>query len=653
MNAAQESIPPPAPTRAPLDESAEAQRLAGIWRRAPGLLGWVATTNHKVIGLRYIRTAFGFFLAAGILATLMRLQLSFPENHLIGPDRYDQIFTVHGATMMFLFAVPVMEGFALYLVPLMVGTRNVAFPRMNAYGYFVYLGGGLLLYTGLLLNIGADAGWFAYPPLSGPQFGVGKRVDFWAQMITFTEVSALIGGVQVICTVFKLRAAGMSLNRIPIYVWAALVTAFMVLFAMPAVMLVSTMLAMDRLSHVTTQFFNPAEGGDVLLYQHLFWFFGHPEVYIIFIPATGFVSTIIGTFARRPVFGHTAIVLSLISIGFIGFGLWVHHMFATPVPELGKSFFTAASIVIAIPSGIQIFCWLATLWRGWRPALPLLWVLGFFAIFILGGLTGVILASVPINRQLHDTFFVVAHFHYVLIGGAVFPLFGAVAYWFPKFTGRMMSDRLGKWQFWLFFIGFNLTFFPMHQLGIAGMPRRVYTYLAATGWAPLNQLASAGAGLMAVSVVLFLINVLRSRSRGLVAGDNPWGAATLEWATTSPPRDYNFVYPPTVRSREPLWDEGEAPVIAGLSTDKRQTLSTTIVDARPEHIHELTEDSVWPFILALVTGACLASVIFHPAALPIGMACMFPVFFAWFWRTAEPRALKLESLRQLPPEESR
>src|SRR4051795_915344 len=344
----------------------EHEQLERVYTRPAGLLGWLVSTNHKDISLRYIVTAFTFFAGAGVLALLMRIQLAMPELRLIGPDLYNQFFTVHGTTMMFLFAVPVMEGIGLYLVPLMVGTRNVAFPRLNAFGYWTYLFGGLLLWGALLCNTGPDAGWFSYVPLAGPQFSPGKRVDIWADMVTTTEISALVAAVEIIVTVFKQRAVGMSLNRIPLFVWAMVVTSFMVIFAMPAVMLASGCLATDRLAHVATHFFNPAEGGDALLYQHMFWFFGHPEVYIIFIPATGFVSTIVPTFARRRVFGYTALVLALISIGFIGFGLWVHHMFATPVPELGQSFFTAASMIIAVPSGIQIFCWIGTLWTG-RP----------------------------------------------------------------------------------------------------------------------------------------------------------------------------------------------------------------------------------------------------------------------------------------------
>ena len=618
-------------------DAEEHRSLDLTWRGKPGLIGWLETTNHKDIAIRYIITAFIFFGLAGILALLMRIQLAFPENTFIGPDLYNQFFTVHGTTMMFLFAVPITEAFGIYFVPLMVGTRNVALPRLNALGYYVYLAGGILLYAGLFLNIGPDTGWFSYVPLAGPQFSPGKRVDFWAQMITLTEIAGLTTAVEIIVTVFKQRAVGMSLNRIPLFVWAMVITSFMVIFAMPAVMLASGYLAMDRLAHVNTHFLNPGEGGDALLYQHIFWFFGHPEVYIIFIPATGFISTIVPTFARRRIFGYTALVLALISTAFIGFGLWVHHMFATPVPELGQSFFTAASMIIAIPAGIQIFCWIATIWSG-KPVLktPLLWVGGFLLLFVFGGLSGIMLASVPIDLQVHDTFFVVAHFHYVLIGGMVFPLFGAFYYWFPKWTGRMLSESLGKWNFWLFFIGFNLTFFPMHQLGLKGMPRRVYTYVPETGWGSLNFLATVGAGIIGLSVILFLLNVFWSRKRGMTAGDNPWGASTLEWATTSPPQSYNFLYLPTVAGRDALWDKPViSPVITGVRTDIRQVLNTTILEAAPDHLFEMAGDSIYPLILALAVSGTIIVGIFTPWAFAIGAIVCFFAFLPWFWSGTE------------------
>jgi cytochrome c oxidase subunit 1 len=538
--------------------------------------------------------------------------------------------------MMFLFAVPVMQAVGLYFVPLMIGTRNVAFPRLNAFGYYMFLFGGLLLWIGLVLNIGADTGWFSYVPLAGPQYSPGKRVDFWSQMITFGEVASMAAAVEIMVTVFKLRAPGMSLNRMPVFVWAMLVQSFMVIFAMPAVMLASGLLAMDRL--VDTHFFNPAEGGDPLLWQHLFWFFGHPEVYIIFIPATGMVSAIVQTFARRPIFGYTAVVLSLVATGFLGFGLWVHHMFAVGLPQLGGNFFTAASMLIAIPSGIQIFCWIATLWTGNVVVrTPLLFVAGFIVTFVMGGLTGVMQASVPFNWQVHDTFFVVAHFHYVLIGGAVFPLIGALYYWFPKITGRMINESLGRWDFALFFIGFHLTFFPLHQLGLAGMPRRVYTYLPETGWGTLNLIATIGAFILGSAVLLFVANLAVSLRRGALAGMNPWGADSLEWSIPSPVPVYNYLYLPTVSSRTPLWaNQPDQPIVKGMRSDILEVLVTTLLDATPDHRHLLDGPSYWPFFTAVAAAIGIVTVIFTPWGLTIGAVLLFITLAGWFWPHGEP-----------------
>ena len=637
------------PVMTPETIDAERRELEKTWFEPRGFLGWLSRTDHKTIGLRIIFTAFIFFVLGGILALFMRLQLMQPENGVLGPDLYNQFFTTHGTSMMFLFAVPVMEGMGIYLVPLMVGTRNLAFPRLNALGYYVYLIGGILLYVGLILNVGPDAGWFAYVPLSGPEYSPGKRVDLWSQMVSLTEIAALIGAVGIITTVFKQRAPGMSLNRIPLFVWAQVVTSFMVIFAMPAVMIASSLLAMDRLTNVSTHFFNQAEGGDPILWQHLFWFFGHPEVYIIFIPATGFVSAIITTFARRKTFGYTALVLTMIATGFIGFGVWVHHMFTTPLPQLGQSIFTASSMLIVIPNGVQIFCWLATLWTGkWNLKTPLIFVLGFFAIFVMGGLTGVMLASVPLDLQLHDTFFVVAHFHYVLIGGAVFPLFGAIYYWFPKFTGKLLSERAGIANFILLFVGFNLVFFPMHILGLNGMPRRVYTYIPETGWTDLNFLATVGAFVMGLGALAFAGNVFYSLKYGRAAGDNPWGADTLEWSVSSPPPTYNFQYIPVVQGRHAIWNRTEdAPVVTGLSVKVRETLATTIHDAAPKHRYELMGPSIFPFLLSLVVGGVFTGFIFTAWMMPIGMALTFIVLFGWFWSNSTGhRAFSEEKVQQ-------
>ncbi|GAA3065525.1 cytochrome c oxidase subunit I [Rhizobium viscosum] len=619
-----------------MDEPELDRRLTAIWSTPAGVWGTLSTVDHKTIGRRYIVTAFIFLALGGMLALAMRLQLSQPEARFIGPDRYNQIFTMHGTNMMFLFAVPVMEAVAVYLVPLMVGTRNIAFPRLNAFSYWIYLAGGMLLWIAFAVDAGPDAGWFAYVPLSGPEYAAGKRADIWAQMITFTEVSALAVAVEIVVTVFKQRAPGMSLDRIPLFVWSMLVTSFLVILAMPAIMIASTALILDRL--VGTHFFNPAEGGDVLLWQHLFWFFGHPEVYIIFLPAVGMVSTIVATFTRRPVFGYLAMVMALIATGVLAFGLWVHHMFVAGLPRLGESFFTASSMVIAIPAGLQIFCWLATMWAG-RPVFktPFLFVIGFVVIFVIGGLTGVMVASVPFDTQVHDTYFVVAHFHYVLVGGAVFPLLGAIYYWFPKMTGRMMSETLGRWIFSLIFTGFNLTFFPMHILGLQGMPRRIYTYQPEMPWSGVNMFISLSAVILAAGFLLFFIDVIRSAKSGSAAPANPWGASTLEWATASPPPSYNFGRLPVVGSLEPLSDNPETlPVATGLSVNRRELVVTSLVEALPQARESSPGNSIWPLWSALATTAMLIWSIFTPWAVVWGSIPVAITLVGWFWPKGVP-----------------
>ena len=607
------------------------RQLDALWRSRGGVWGALTTVDHKIIGRRYVVTAFVFLALGGVLAMLMRLQLAWPEARILSADLYAQVFTMHGSNMMFLFAVPVMEAMAIYLVPLMVGTRNIAFPRLNAFSYWTYLCGGLLLWTAFLVDMGPDVGWFAYVPLSGPQFAPGKRADIWAQMITFTEIAALAVAIEIVVTVFKQRAPGMSLDRIPIFAWSMLVTSFLVIMAMPAIMVASTTLILDRL--VGTHFYNPAEGGDALLWQHLFWFFGHPEVYIIFLPATGMVSAILPTFCRRPVFGYLAIVLSIIAIGVMSFGLWVHHMFVTGLPAVGASVFTATSMAIAIPAGVQVFCWLATIWSGrpvWRP--PLLFVVAFIITFVAGGLTGVMVASVPLDAQVHDTYFVVAHFHYVLVGGAVFPLIGAVYYWFPKFTGRMMSDRLGRWVAGLLFVGFNLTFFPMHILGLQGMPRRIYTYQPEMGWGGLNFFASLCSVLLAAGFLLFFVDVVRSLLRGPPAGENPWDAPTLEWATASPPPPYNFAHLPVCTDAAPLWAEPNAlPVVTGLRVERRELLVTSVGAAKPEARESSPGDSIWPLLAAIATAVMLIASIFTPWAVVWGSVPIAVALIGWFW----------------------
>jgi cytochrome c oxidase subunit I+III len=615
--------------------------LDHVWRSGAGLVGWLKAVNHKDIGKRYIITGFVFFALAGIAALLMRIQLMFPENTFLNADQYNQLFSIHGITMMFIFAVPIMLGVGLYFVPLMVGARDAPFPKLNAFGYYIYLFAGIILWLSLFLGTAPDGGWFAYTPLTETRYSPTYGMDIYASLITFSEVSSLIVAVELVVTILKFRAPGMSLNRIPLFVWAMLVTAFMVIIAMPSVVIASTELMLDRA--INTQFFVPEMGGNPLLWQHLFWFFGHPEVYIIFVPALGMVSEVLATFTRRPVVGYPLLVLSLISIGMLSFGLWVHHMFATGLPILGLSMFTIASMIIAVPSGIQIFSALATLWHGkLNLKTPLLYILGFIVNFVLGGITGVMVASVPLDWQVHDTYFVVAHLHYVLIGGSVFPLLGALYYWFPKITGRMMNERLGKWNFWLTFIGFNVAFFPMHITGLLGMPRRVYTYLPGLGWDGLNFVSTIGALLLAFGVLLFVINVVRSLRTGEKASNNPWNAGTLEWATTSPPPPYNFDPLPAVHSRYPLWNAGENVEALEFDTylERRETLATSFLDAEPQMRVPLPGNTIVPFLTSIAAVFTVVSTMFHIIPVIIGSVFIFIMLAVWHWPRPHERSLE-------------
>jgi cytochrome c oxidase subunit I+III len=616
------------------------RRLSQTWSTPAGVWGALSTVDHKIIGRRYIVTAFVFLALGGLLAMAMRLQLSEPEARFIGPDRYNQIFTMHGTNMMFLFAVPVMEAMAVYLVPLMVGTRNIAFPRLNAFSYWMYLAGGLLLWIAFAVDTGPDVGWFAYVPLSGPQYAAGKRADIWAQMITFTEVSALAVAVEIVVTVFKQRAPGMSLDRIPLFVWSMLVTSFLIIMAMPAIMIASSALILDRL--VGTHFFNPAEGGDVLLWQHLFWFFGHPEVYIIFLPAAGMVSMIVPAMTGRPLVGHRLVVLALLATGFLSFGLWVHHMFATGIPQPSVGFFSAASMAVAVPSGIQVFAWIATVAaaRRMRPLkVPMLFVLGFFFIFVLGGLTGVMVALVPFDWQAHDSYFIVAHLHYVLFGGMVFPLFGAFYYWAPYVGTRPLSERLGKWAFWLMFTGFNVAFFPMHITGLLGMPRRVYTYPAELGWGGLNMLSTVGAFVIAAGVLLVVIDFALHLRVGSRNAGNVWKAGTLEWLPTA---NYGTRSIPHVTSREPLWEQPElaGDVEAGReylprsATGRRETIVTSAFDARPQYVLAMPGPGWAPLLGAVGTAGFFLLLTFKLVwlALAAGVLAIVSVLH-WLWQS--------------------
>jgi cytochrome c oxidase subunit I+III len=617
-------------------------RLERTWGQPPGLAGWIMAVNHRAVGLRYMVTAFIFFLIGGIEALIIRVQLSVADMQLLDPETYNQLFTMHGTTMMFLFLVPFLEGLGIYFVPLMIGARDMAFPRLNAFGYWVYLVSGVMLHFSLFTGTAPNSGWFNYPPLSGIGFNAGPNIDYWVTLITFLEVAALVAAVELIVTVFMQRAPGMSLNRMPLFVWSQLVTAFMIIFAMPPLVVASLMLGLDRF--FGTHFFNVAAGGDPLLWQHLFWFFGHPDVYIMLAPALGITSTIVPVFSRRPIIGYPLLVVSLVAIAFLSFGLWVHHMYAVGLPIMGMNFFVAASMLIIVPSGVQILSWIVTLWRGAIVVrTPLLYAIGFIVLFILGGITGIMVASVPFDWQVHDTFFVVGHFHYVLVGGVVFPVFAAISYWFPKVTGRMLDETIGRLTFWVIFVSFHVVFFPMHLLGFQGMPRRIYTYLPEMQWDPMNLLVTAGAFAMAVGVLMFIVNAGLSAWAGEPSGDNPWDADSLEWATSSPPPMYNFRHLPVVRSGNPLWDD-LSPVTPDLGPEfawrtrladsengRRETIATTVMDATPDHLLILPAPSPWPFWTAMALSVAIMGVIVHWILLVIGGVLATAGLIGWHW----------------------
>ena len=584
---------------------AHVERLEKVWAEPPGIVSFLTSVDHKRIGIRYLFTAFGFFVAAGVEALVMRTQLARPREGLVSPEAFDQLFSLHGTTMIFLFVTPMLSGFGNYLVPLMIGSRDMAFPRLNAFSYWVFLASGLFIYSSVPFGLAPNDGWFNYVPLSGKAFTPDKNIDFYALGLIFLTISTTAGAANFIVTIFKLRAPGMSINRMPLFCWAVLTTSFAVIFALPSLTVANTMLELER--NWGFHFFQPAHGGDPLLWQHLFWIFGHPDVYIIFLPAVGIVSSIVPTFSRRAIVGYEWLALSTVVTGIVGFGVWVHHMFATGLPQISMTFFSAASFMIVIPSGIQIFAWLATILTG-RPVLktPFLYVLGFVVVFVIGGLTGVMFAAVPFDQQTTDSYFVVAHFHYVLFGGAVFPIFAGIHYWFPKMSGRMYHELAGQVSFWLVFVGFNLTFFPMHVSGLLGMPRRVYTYPDGLGWDAYNLISTIGSYVLALGILVIVFNVVWSLSRGAPAPSDPWGGNTLEWSMSSPPAHFNFPVLPIVRSADPNWDvedrrEDALRLERGelLLADGHQTLATTVLEAEAEEELHMPSESIWPLLLAL------------------------------------------------------
>jgi cytochrome c oxidase subunit 1 len=592
-----------------------------------GLWSWITTVDHKRIGILYGASAFLFFLIGGLEALLLRIQLGRPDNTFLSPETYNQLFTMHGTTMIFLAVMPLGAMFFNYMIPLLLGARDVAFPRLNAFSYWVFLLGGLVINSSFLFGAAPNAGWFGYANLTSRQYSPGLNVDFWLVGLQILGISSLAAAVNFFVTVLNMRAPGMKLMRMPMFVWMSFITQVLLLLAFPVITVALILLMFDRL--FGTHFFVPAGGGDPILWQHLFWIFGHPEVYILILPSFGIISEILPVFSRKPLFGYAAMVFSGIFIAFLGFGVWSHHMFATGMGPVADTFFALMTMLIAVPTGVKIFNWIGTIWSGSiQMRAPMYFALGFIAMFIMGGLSGVMHASPPADLQQSDTYFVVAHFHYVLFGGSVFALTAGAYYWWPKMFGRMLDERLGKLHFWLMLIGFNLTFFPMHYAGLHGMPRRVYTYSAETGLTWLNQLETAGALVLALAMLTFAFNIIKTWSKPRNAPADPWNGATLEWAIPSPPPAFNFAQIPTVHSRDPLWE---------LKRERGGQLPEPVRESGAG-IH-MPNPSYWPFLAAFgVAGIFVGFLLFeklHQWGLIAAVALLFFSVYNWAFEPAE------------------
>ena len=620
------------------------RQLAEIWGTEPGLRR-LAAVNHSILGVRFMATALAFFAIGGVLGMLTRVQLATPKSTFMDVETYNQVFTMHGSMMLFLFAVPMMEGIAVYLAPKMLGARDFAFPRLTAYGYWCYLFGGVILTSALVAGVAPNGGWFMYTPLSSSVYTPGINADVWLLGVTFVEISALTLAVEIVVSVLKIRAPGMSLDRMPIFGWYMLVMALMMIVAFPPLILGSILLETER--EFGLPFFDPTRGGDALLWQHLFWLFGHPDVYIIFLPMAGILSTMIPVFAGAPLIGYRAIVVAIVSLAFVSFGIWVHHMFTVGIPHLALAFFSAGSAIVAAPTAVQLFAWLATLAHG-RPrwSVPMLYVFGFFCTFVIGGLTGVMLAIVPFNWQAHETYFVVAHFHYVTGGAVAFPLFAGLYYWLPLLSGRKAVYQLGAPAFWLIFIGFNLTFFLMHLVGLLGMPRRIYTYPAIESWVWLNLLSSVGGFIMTIGFALAVIDLLAQLRYGRRVWSDPWKAGTLEWAIPIPAAPYAFPSLPQIDRRADRIDVDElAPSLArgegylGFARNGwQETLGVHMTSGSPEQLLVLPRATYLPLYTALCTAAAVLFMLFKFYWLALIMAFVTAgLFVLWGQRAGHAR----------------
>ncbi len=601
------------------------ERLERIWGERHGLLGWLTTTDHKRIGLMYFFTALVFFGAGGVEALLIRTQLIGPNQHVLGPAAFDEAFTMHGVTMIFLFVIPISTGaFGNYLVPLMIGARDMAFPRLNALSFWIYLFSGIFIYIGLASGHAPNAGWFDYVPLASKAYSPGNNIDFYGLGLIFNGISSTAAAINFIVTIFKLRAPGMSLNRMPLFCYAFLAVSFALLFALPSLTAATLFLELDR--QLGFHFYDAAQGGDPLLWQNLFWIFGHPEVYIIILPAFGIATSIIPTFVHRRMVTFPLVALAELMVAFLGFGVWAHHMFTVGLATVASAYFAAVSLVIVIPSAIQLFAWITTILTGTPDfKTPLLFIVGFIVFFIVGGLSGITLAAIPFDQQVHDSYYVIAHFHFVIFGAAVFPILGGMYYWFPKVTGRMYHEGIGKLSFWMTFVGTTVTFFPMHIVGLLGMPRRNYTYPAGLGWGFLNALETIGSYVLAAGLIMIVANLLVSLRRGPAAGNDPWGGATLEWSTSSPPPAYNYPVIPTVSSAYAMWDGEDRELDnrrlergEGLLERGHQTPASSVQDADYDETLSMPPHSPWPFVAALMLAGIFAMLLLRHYAIAAG-----------------------------------